>query len=134
MKRALLLLAAVLPLAAQPKLLLNAQTDTRSAAAGLEREYRTLLAADPQPAWIGYSVPAIRTASLGCDYVRDSNATAVNTGARARPRRAWRRSRDSRSNGSDERSIDPLLPAALQTTRADASGFRATLRRRTEPS
>jgi hypothetical protein len=76
MKRALLLVAAALPLAAQPKLLLNAQTDTRSAAAGLESTYRTLLASDPQPAWIGYSVPAIRTASLGCDYVRDSNATA----------------------------------------------------------
>ena len=59
-----------------PSCFINAQTDTRSAAAGLEREYRTLLAADPQPAWIGYSVPAIRTASLGCDYVRDSNATA----------------------------------------------------------
>ena len=28
---------AALPLAAQPKLLVNAQTDTRSAAAGLER-------------------------------------------------------------------------------------------------
>jgi hypothetical protein len=77
MTRALLLLVAALPLAAQPKLLLNAQTDTRSAASGLEREYRTLLAAQPQPAWIGYSVPAIKTNSLGCDYVRDSNGTAT---------------------------------------------------------
>jgi len=76
MKPALWLLAAALPLAAQPKLLVNAQTDTRSAASGPEREYRTLLAAQPQPAWIGYSVPAIRTSSLGCDYVRDSYATA----------------------------------------------------------
>jgi HEAT repeat protein len=76
MKRVLLLVAAALPLAAQPKLLLNAQTDTRSAAAGLEREYRTLLAAQPQPAWIGYSVPAIKTYGLGCDYVRDSGANA----------------------------------------------------------
>ena len=50
MKPALWLLAAALPLAAQPKLLVNAQTDTRSAASGLEREYRTLLAAQPQPA------------------------------------------------------------------------------------
>ena len=45
---------AVLPLAAQPKLLVNAQTDTRSAAAGLEREVKTLQSAQPQPAWIGY--------------------------------------------------------------------------------
>jgi HEAT repeat protein len=76
MKRAMWVLAAALPLAAQPKLLVNAQTDTRSAAAGLEREYRTLLASQPQPAWMGYSVPAVRTGNLGCDYVRDSYATA----------------------------------------------------------
>src|SRR3954466_12022000 len=76
MKRAIWVLAAALPLAAQPKLLVNAQTDTRSAAAGLEREYRTLLGSQPQPAWIGYSVPATRTGNLGCDYVRDSYATA----------------------------------------------------------
>ncbi len=76
MKRAWWVLAAALPLAAQPKLLLNAQTDTRSAASGLEREYRTLLTAQPQPAWIGYSVPSVRTYNLGCDYVRDSNMTA----------------------------------------------------------
>ena len=60
-----------LPLAAQPKLLVNAQTDTRTAASGLEAQFRTLLAAQPQPAWIGYSVPSTRTNSLGCDYVRD---------------------------------------------------------------
>jgi hypothetical protein len=76
MKRAWWVLAAALPLAAQPKLLINAQTDTRSAAAGLEREYRSLLAAQPQPAWIGYSVPAVRTVNLGCDFVRDSYTTA----------------------------------------------------------
>ena len=62
---------AVLPLAAQPKLLVNAQTDTRSAAAGLEREVKTLQSAQPQPAWIGYSVPSVRSFNMGCDYVRD---------------------------------------------------------------
>jgi hypothetical protein len=79
MKRLLWLvaaLAAALPLGAQPKLLVNAQTDTRSAASGLEREYRTLLAAQPQPAWIAYSVPTVRNYGLGCDFVRDSYATA----------------------------------------------------------
>jgi HEAT repeats len=69
--KAALLLLGVLPLAAQPKLLVNAQTDTRPAAAGLEPAFRTLLAAQPQPAWIGYSVPSVRTYSMGCDYVRD---------------------------------------------------------------
>ena len=46
MKPALCLLAAlplvVRTMAAQPKLLVNAKVDTRSAAAGLEREFKTL--------------------------------------------------------------------------------------------
>lgn len=76
MTRALWLLAAALPLAAQPKLLVNAKTDTRSAASGLEREFKSLLTAQPQPAWIGWSVPSIKTNSLGCEYVRDGNLTS----------------------------------------------------------
>jgi HEAT repeats len=67
--RAFWLMAAALPLAAQPKLLINAKVDTRSAAAGLEREFRTLLTAEPQPAWIGYTVPAAGGVQLGCDLV-----------------------------------------------------------------
>jgi hypothetical protein len=76
MKPALCLLAAALPLLAQPKLLVNATVDTRSAAAGLEREFKALLATGPQPAWIGYDVPAVGGASLGCQYVRDGFGTA----------------------------------------------------------
>jgi hypothetical protein len=67
--RAFWLMAAALPLAAQPKLLINAKVDTRSAAAGLEREFRTLLTAQPQPAWIGYTVPAAGGSHLGCELV-----------------------------------------------------------------
>jgi len=74
MKPALWLLAAALPLVGQPKLLVNAKLDTRSAAAGLEREFKALLAAPPQPSWIMYQVPAVRSYNLGCDYVRDSFA------------------------------------------------------------
>jgi hypothetical protein len=60
---------AALPLAAQPKQLVNAQTDTRSAAQGLEREFRSLLTAQPQPSWIMYRVPAVRNAGMGgCDF------------------------------------------------------------------
>jgi HEAT repeat protein len=70
MKPALLMLAA-LPLLAQPKLLVNAKTDTKSAAAGLEREFKALLTAQPQPAWIAYEVPAVRGGEMGCEYVRD---------------------------------------------------------------
>jgi hypothetical protein len=59
-------MAAALPLAAQPKLLTNAKLDTRSAAS-LDREFRPLVTAQPQPAWIGYIVPAARSSSLGCE-------------------------------------------------------------------
>jgi hypothetical protein len=70
MTRAFWLLAAALPLAAQPKLLINAKLDTRPGA-NLQREFQGLLTAQPQPAWIMYSVPSVRTYNLGCDYVRD---------------------------------------------------------------
>src|ERR1022692_587132 len=79
MKPALCLLAA-LPLVvrtmpAQPKLLVNAKVDPRSAAAGLEREFKALLTAQPQPAGIGYTVPAVRGAEMGCEYVHDGYCT-----------------------------------------------------------
>jgi len=72
----LLWVLAALPLAAQPKLLVNAQVDTRSAASGLAPEFRQLVAASSQPAWIGYNVPLQRGGNLGCDYVRDGGASA----------------------------------------------------------
>jgi hypothetical protein len=65
----LALVLACSPAIAQPKLLVNAQLDTRSAGTGLEREFRALLAAQPQPAWIAYSVPFNRSFNLGCEYV-----------------------------------------------------------------
>ena len=69
MKRALWLAALALPLAAQPKLLIDARTDARSGAAGLEREFKALLAEQPQPSWIGYNVPIPSGVGLGCEYV-----------------------------------------------------------------
>jgi len=70
MKYALWLAIAVAQLGAQPKLLVNAKLDSRPASAGLEQTFRPLVTGQPQPAWIGYSVPSIRT-FMGCDYVRD---------------------------------------------------------------
>jgi hypothetical protein len=75
-RRVLWLLAAVLPAAAQPKLLINAQLDTRSAASGLESVFRGLVSTQPQPAWIGYSVPSVRSYNLGCEYVSPGGRTA----------------------------------------------------------
>ncbi len=63
-------------LAAQPKLLVNANLDTHSAGGGLEAAYKSQLAAQPQPAWIGWAVPAVRTYNMGCEYVfRDGQCT-----------------------------------------------------------
>ena len=70
MKYALWLAIAVAQLGAQPQLLVNAKLDSRPASAGLEQTFRPLVTGQPQPAWIGYSVPSIRT-FMGCDYVRD---------------------------------------------------------------
>jgi len=69
MRAGAILALAAFALAAQPRLLTNAKVDSRSAAAGLDREFRSLLAEEPQPAWIGWTVPSVRTYSLGCEYV-----------------------------------------------------------------
>jgi hypothetical protein len=66
---AISLAAAALPLAAQPKLLVNANLDTHSAGSGLEAAYKPLVTAQPQPAWIGWAVPAVRSYNMGCEYV-----------------------------------------------------------------
>lgn len=76
MRAALWFIAAALPLSAQPKLLVNAQTDTRAASGSLEQVFRQLASTQPQPAWIAYSVPAVRGIGLGCEYVRDDFHTA----------------------------------------------------------
>src|SRR5262245_26406676 len=74
MKLAFVVLAAALPMAAQPKKLVNAQVDSRSAAAGLEGVFHTLVTTQPQPAWIAYTVPASRVRQFGCDgYWRDGD-------------------------------------------------------------
>jgi hypothetical protein len=51
--------ASATSMVAQEPRLSNAKLQTRSAAAGLEREFRALLAAGVQPAWVGYAVPII---------------------------------------------------------------------------
>jgi hypothetical protein len=81
MKTALILLAAVLPLAAQPKKLVNAQVTTHSASGGLDSAFRTVTSAQPQPAWIGYTVPASRGRQFGCNSNWNDGGFMVNGGA-----------------------------------------------------
>lgn len=45
--------------AAQEPRLVNAKVESRSAPAGLEKEFRALVQSQAQPAWIGYEVPVI---------------------------------------------------------------------------
>lgn len=61
MGRRLILIAflAVLPAAAQQPRVANANVTTRSAAAGLEKEFRAIVAAQSGAAWIGYSVAQV---------------------------------------------------------------------------
>ena len=74
MRAALCLMAAAFALAAQPKLLVNAKVDSRSGAS-LDSEFKALLGAQPQPAWVMYDVPAVRNSNLSCEYVRDGYAS-----------------------------------------------------------
>jgi hypothetical protein len=64
-----LLLWSCSTLASQPRLLVNAKLDTQSAAGGLEAAIRSLLGAQPQPAWIAYDAPLVKGAHLGCELV-----------------------------------------------------------------
>jgi hypothetical protein len=57
----LALVLAALAAAPAPSALLNANVDTRSASTGLAATVRTLLAAQPQPAWIAWAVPTTET-------------------------------------------------------------------------
>ena len=41
-----------------PARIVNAKTETRSAAAGLEKAFRSIESAQSEPAWIGYAAPA----------------------------------------------------------------------------
>jgi hypothetical protein len=59
-------LLTVLPLAAPPKLLVNTQVETVSAAGGLDPLFQKLLA---QPGWIGTAIPLAPRTNLGCEYV-----------------------------------------------------------------
>jgi hypothetical protein len=51
---------------AQAPRITNAKMQTRSAAAGLEREMKAIVAAQVEPAWIGYAVPAAQDSQMCC--------------------------------------------------------------------
>lgn len=55
---AFFVLFAALALTAQPRIV-NARLEQRSAAAGLEKEFRALTGNQVEPAWLGYTVPMV---------------------------------------------------------------------------
>src|SRR6266404_847829 len=82
--RTLILLAALAPLCAQQPRLIDAKVETRSAAAGLDKEVQALLSRQTDPAWIGYSVPAVTGRNwdghcTGTLENRNRSATVVNS-------------------------------------------------------
>ncbi|PYM12305.1 MAG: hypothetical protein DME18_11805 [Verrucomicrobia bacterium] len=54
-----LTMAAPCRVLSQEARLVNAQTQTRAVASGLEKEFRSLVKNQVEPAWIGYAVPAV---------------------------------------------------------------------------
>ena len=61
-----LLLALVASAAAQEPRFSNAKMQPRNVAAGLEREFRGIVAAQEAPAWIGFAVPALGEHHMCC--------------------------------------------------------------------
>jgi hypothetical protein len=61
-----LLIALAASAAAQEPRFSNAKMQPRSAAAGLEREFRAIVSAQETPAWIGYSVPVLGEHQMCC--------------------------------------------------------------------
>jgi HEAT repeat protein len=61
-----LLTALAASAAAQEPRFSNAKLQPRSAAAGLEREFRAIVAAQETPAWMGYSVPVLGEHQMCC--------------------------------------------------------------------
>ncbi len=70
-----LVLLAVLAASAtgQEPRLTNAKVQSRNAAAGLEREFRGIVAAQETPAWIGYSVAVLGEHQMCCWNLVDSD-------------------------------------------------------------
>jgi hypothetical protein len=67
---ALALVLAAATAWAQPPRIANAKMEQRMAVAGLEREFRSLVAAASEPAWVGYAVPIVPgDRTMCCGYV-----------------------------------------------------------------
>jgi len=68
---AVLILLAQAVFAQQPRLT-NAKLETRSAAAGLEKEVASLVASTAVPAWIAWAVPVSNKDSFSCCWTNDN--------------------------------------------------------------
>ncbi len=102
LQRLLLLLAlCVTPASAQEPRLTNAKMQARSAAAGLEREFRGIVAAQESPAWIGYAAPALGEHQMCCwnsvDSYRNSGGCCGGCNLEGRNEVSYNNSDDNRS-------------------------------------
>lgn len=69
---ALIAIAAAGGAAAQPPRIQNARMETRAVAGGLDATFRSILNAQSQPAWVGYSVPMVPGDHQSCCWNNDA--------------------------------------------------------------
>ncbi|MEO7143960.1 MAG: HEAT repeat domain-containing protein [Bryobacteraceae bacterium] len=82
MKSAIVLLAFCATAAnAQPPRLENARIQTRNVNGNLETQFRSLVAAQSDPAWIGYQLPAVAGHQRMCEEALEGRNGAVNPAA-----------------------------------------------------
>src|SRR3989440_2237593 len=92
--------------AREPRLL-NAQTQTRAVTSGLEKEFRSLVKNQVEPAWIGYAVPVVEGNHHICCYSSEESRKPASL----RRGRCQLENRDERmnfnTNGDDDTRENP---------------------------
>ena len=92
---------------AQEPRLVNAQTQTRAVTSGLEKEFRSLVKNQVEPAWIGYAVPVVEGNHHICCYSSEESRKPASL----RRGRCQLESRDEgmnfNTNGDDDTRENP---------------------------
>src|SRR6266480_957541 len=92
---------------AQEARLVNAQTQTRAVTSGLEKEFRSLVKNQVEPAWIGYAVPVVEGNHHICCYSSEESRKPASL----RRGRCQLESRDEgmnfKTNGDDDTRENP---------------------------
>jgi len=102
-----LAMAAPCAVLSQEARLVNAQTQTRAVTSGLEKEFRSLVKNQVEPAWIGYAVPVVEGNHHICCYSSEESRKPASL----RRGRCQLESRDEgmnfNTNGDDDTRENP---------------------------